>query len=412
MKVYVISSPKNRSLAGKLLSGIKNVKMISGQSEEPGSSFSMAMKKKIESANAFLVIIDDEFSKSAALNTELQLAEMSVSRNSNRVLIPVILNNADIPASIMGTLYIACSSNSERDLCKAKLMVEGVLINRWQNSAVKKSNPYAVKKMVILILYLLCEILLFLLYGSIYTILYYYTDQYYDIFYLNLVKMLYYFLSFSILILFILSFSKIKLNESSEYEIRRYSQRLNRQIASHPAAQEQTPAENDNNKKMDALSLMNLNLVEIKEFYTWSQEQAKASFTLAVVMCVLGLVSIALAIFSPIILKLNFQISIIPAIGGVITELIALTSLSVYRSSLLQLNYYHKSLHEDERFLSSVNLIEKLSTQAAQDNMLQEIIRSEIQMNLSGMHENAESDHSGTKKPRLGWHHSSTSPEQ
>lgn len=80
--------------------------------------------------------------------------------------------------------------------------------------------------------------------------------------------------------------------------------------------------------------------------------------------------------------------SIIPAIGGVITELIAGTALVVYRNSLSQLNHYHKALHEDERFLSSVNLLGKFSSVEAQDDMLREIIRSEIQMNLAELQEN------------------------
>ena len=94
------------------------------------------------------------------------------------------------------------------------------------------------------------------------------------------------------------------------------------------------------------------------------------------------------AILIPIVFRLSFQMSIIPAIGGVITELIAGTALVVYRNSLLQLNHYHKALHEDERFLSSVNLLGKFSSVEAQDDMLREIIRSEIQMNLAELQEN------------------------
>ena len=37
-------------------------------------------------------------------------------------------------------------------------------------------------------------------------------------------------------------------------------------------------------KEIDALGRMMINLEDIKEFYTWSQKQAKASFILAVSM--------------------------------------------------------------------------------------------------------------------------------
>lgn len=105
-------------------------------------------------------------------------------------------------------------------------------------------------------------------------------------------------------------------------------------------------------------------------------------------MCISGFVLMVVAILLPVVFRLSFQMSIIPAIGGVITELIAGTALVVYRNSLSQLNHYHKALHEDERFLSSVNLLGKFSSVEAQDDMLREIIRSEIQMNLAELQEN------------------------
>ena len=151
-------------------------------------------------------------------------------------------------------------------------------------------------------------------------------------------------------------------------------------------------------KEIDALGRMMINLEDIKEFYTWSQKQAKASFILAVAMCISGFILMIVAIMLPVVFRLSFQMSIIPAIGGVITELIAGTALVVYRNSLSQLNHYHKALHEDERFLSSVNLLGKFSTVEAQDDMLREIIRSEIQMNLEGLKETEDKKSAQTSK--------------
>lgn len=105
-------------------------------------------------------------------------------------------------------------------------------------------------------------------------------------------------------------------------------------------------------------------------------------------MCISEFGLMIVAILIPIVFRLSFQISIIPAIGGVITELIAGTTLVVYRNSLSQLNHYHKLLHENEHFLSSENLLGKFSSVEAQDDMLREIIRSEIQMNLAELQEN------------------------
>lgn len=403
MKVYVISSPKNRSLAGKLLSGIKNVKMIFGQSaDQPGSSISMALKEKMESADAFLAMIDDEFSKSPFLNAELQLAEISTSGNSSRALISVILDNPDISFDTAGTLYIYCSSNSEHDFHKAQFILMQIL-QAYNVVHSKKANMihrirfnlHGISYATYFLSALSCLaiILSFIQRSTIFAIL----SLCIGIFVITLFERL--------------DDIKLLINDK---ELETYSARLKQAIVPELInQQEQNGYGSEGSKKeIDALGRMMINLEDIKEFYIWSQKQAKDSFRLAKFMCIAGFCLMAASILLPIVFKLSLEMSVIPAIGGVITELIAVTSLSVYRASLSQLNYYHKSLHEDERFLSSVNLIGKFSTPAAQDNMLQEIIRSEIQMNLSGMHENAESDHSGTKKPRLGWHHSSTSPEQ
>ena len=67
--------------------------------------------------------------------------------------------------------------------------------------------------------------------------------------------------------------------------------------------------------------------------------------------------------------------------GGII-EFIASTALVIYKATLSQLNHYHHSLHEDERFLSSVNLISSLSNTNDKDEMLKKIIDSELNLNL------------------------------
>lgn len=153
-------------------------------------------------------------------------------------------------------------------------------------------------------------------------------------------------------------------------------------------------ADSKDSKKssVNALTLMQLNLENMNEFYTWSQRQAKAAFWCSIIMSALGFLLIAAAILLAIIVKPDTIISAIPAVGGIVIELLATTIMIIYRQSLPQLNHYHTSLHEDERFLSSINLIPRLSTQEAQDEMLREIIRSELQMNLSKSTARAEKD--------------------
>ena len=135
----------------------------------------------------------------------------------------------------------------------------------------------------------------------------------------------------------------------------------------------------------NVLGLMKLNLSSINEYYTWSQKQAKSAFLWATVICIAGCGLCGLGILIPVLKdNIDFKYSVIPVIGGVITDVIGGTIFFVYRKSLTQLNYYHKALHEDQRFLSSVNLISKFKNDDLGDEMLQKIIQSTIDMNLAG----------------------------
>ena len=185
------------------------------------------------------------------------------------------------------------------------------------------------------------------------------------------------------------SIMRRKWKDDDEKEIASYSNRLKKAIVPENIndIEKEDNDKRENKNEIDALGRMLINLEDIKEFYTWNQKQAKASFILAIAICIVGFALMITAVVLSIIFGFNFQIAVIPAIGGIITELIAGTALVVYRNSLSQLNHYHKALHEDERFLSSVNLLGKFSSAQVQDDMLREIIKSEIQMNLDGLKE-------------------------
>lgn len=392
MKVYILASLDNISFAEKLLSNIRNAKIISKPStNEIGSDINVALKRKMESADVVLAIIDEKFSDSVSLNLELQLAQMSVRENRNKVLIPVVLNNADVPKCIERTLYIDCISDSEQDLCKTQLMIEKVLTHRKhiiRKGNLKKKNSRT-SSMIIMTIAIEMFAMLFIVLlfkensfqtGSI-------GDESIITITFGIASVM---LAFVALLTSYLSIMKRRWQEDDEEELESYSRRLKRAIVPEEIKQEEKKSSGNEGKKkeIDALERMMINLEDIKEFYTWSQKQAKASFILAVIMCIFGFGLMIVAILIPIVFRLSLQMSIIPAIGGVITELIAGTALVVYRNSLSQLNHYHKALHEDERFLSSVNLLGKFSSVETQDDMLREIIRSEIQMNLAELQEN------------------------
>lgn len=111
----------------------------------------------------------------------------------------------------------------------------------------------------------------------------------------------------------------------------------------------------------DVLELMSINMKEIKEYYVLSKNMAKSSFRLSVSMCLLGFTLIASSIISVFILDAGLGSALIPSIGGAIVEVVAGTSLLVYKQALDQLNKYYEALHENERFLSVVNITDKIS---------------------------------------------------
>ncbi len=131
-------------------------------------------------------------------------------------------------------------------------------------------------------------------------------------------------------------------------------------------------------KNTDILELMLENMKEIRDYYVISKMQSKKAFSLAVSMCILGFLLILTSIILSVIFKISLLVTSIPAIGGMVSELIAGTSLLVYKASLEQLNNYYESLHNNERFLSLVNLVSKISSDK-QDEVYINIINVELQ---------------------------------
>lgn len=128
----------------------------------------------------------------------------------------------------------------------------------------------------------------------------------------------------------------------------------------------------------DIIELMLLNMKEIKEYYVMSKDMAKKSFALSVTMCILGFGIILFSIIDMFLTDITLIESLIPVIGGSVVEVIAGTSLIVYKKSLEQLNQYYEALHNNERYLSLVNLVDKLSDDK-KDEMYIGIINSQLE---------------------------------
>lgn len=140
---------------------------------------------------------------------------------------------------------------------------------------------------------------------------------------------------------------------------------------------EKTEVVSEKSDKKDIIALMLKNNDETKEYFKISKNQAKSSFWFSIIACIVGIAMIGISLYGVFKMK-DTQFAIIGIVGGAITELIAGTVLVIHNKSALQLNYYYDALHENEKFLSAINLADKLEDDDKRD-MYIEIIMAQIQ---------------------------------
>lgn len=125
------------------------------------------------------------------------------------------------------------------------------------------------------------------------------------------------------------------------------------------------------------LSMMTLNMSEIREFYIMTKFQAKRAFAWAITTFLVGFALFATSCVMAIISNSSSVSVIIPAVSGAIVELLSAGSLFIYKKTLEQLNVYYQYLHENERFLSAVQVSDNIS-QEKRDEVLAQIINKQM----------------------------------
>lgn len=368
-KIYLIADKHNNALAHELLQGnpyhITDIKHLAMLNSASGATI--------------IVLLDDN--PSQYLLKEIRYA-INISTNSEKYnLIPIVIGDAEIPACLRNRIYLTLSNTSSEDKNRIRVQINKFLHNNLLNDT---SNSYATRKKETSRELVLLTTMATLFTTIISIILL--TTQNNMIMSEEFTLILFSILVSATMVLVTATYAisfKQRNRIENENEIKSYSKRLIKAISIDDAPCETDDSTTNNtHQEIDALGRMLINLEDIKEFYTWSQKQAKASFILAIVMCIAGFILIAAAVIISLLFTVSTNVSIITGVGGVTVELVAGTALVVYKNSISQLNHYHQALHEDERFLSSATLIEKFSTDDSRDEMLKEIIRSEIQMNL------------------------------
>ena len=132
----------------------------------------------------------------------------------------------------------------------------------------------------------------------------------------------------------------------------------------------------------DVKKLTQDQLRDIRDYYMISKGQATKSFVLTILMCVLGFILVGIAVCCAIFLEGNLAAALIPAVGSAIVELIAGTTLFVYKRTLTQLNLYYDSQVQDQRFLLALQAAEQLPGEK-QAEVRQAIIMKYVKANSS-----------------------------
>ena len=113
------------------------------------------------------------------------------------------------------------------------------------------------------------------------------------------------------------------------------------------------------NEESNVIDLMLKNVSELREYYVISKNQARRSFSAALSICFLGIVIYLFGIIAVIFLKTD--VSLITIISGTVVEVIAGLFFGLYVQAFKQLDIYHKRLGRTEKYLTAMQLIEKMS---------------------------------------------------
>lgn len=156
-----------------------------------------------------------------------------------------------------------------------------------------------------------------------------------------------------------------------------YYTRKNDEVNSELEAYLQRRINNEPQKeKKDILALMKDNTQEIKEYFEISKKQEKTSYWISISCAVLGIVMLICSIIA-LFMSEDKEITAITIVGGAITEFVSGVVLWIHNKSAMQLNYYYDALHENETFLSAINLADSLEKEN-KEQMYMEIIKRQV----------------------------------
>ena len=134
-----------------------------------------------------------------------------------------------------------------------------------------------------------------------------------------------------------------------------------------------TPSEG---MEIDIPKMMKYNMEEINEFYVMSKYQARRAFDVAIISFIFGLLLFGAAVICALLSPSSVGV-IYLSICGAITEFLSGGNMVIYNRTQDQVNHYYRGLHENERFLSAVKIVEYI-TRENRDKAFAQIIQKQM----------------------------------
>ncbi len=374
MKAYVISSENNLDIANKMLYPLKNLKWESTKFAPNEIGFEYAINR-MQEADIIIVFYDgyinDSEHEKLQLENELNIA-MEIIALTKKVILPIILNNANIPHFLEKYKPMYLQGDSPYQLLTITDAIPQLA--KLKKTSLAKDVQKKIDWLSIIGIY---TSLLAVLLTCILTSL---TGMDQEIPWTMLLILLLMATLLIIPLVFYIITGDGSRNKKNAVDQKLYSLKLKNYLA--PPKSQNENLEFENISQVNALKLMRLNLDNINQYYLSNQKQAKTSFCWAIAFCITGFLFMIATITLFIILKLDWIMMFISVIGGAIIEFISCTIFFIYKQTLSQLNYYHKTLHENERFLSCVNLTSIIDDQKMRDEVIKQLIATQKQINI------------------------------
>jgi hypothetical protein len=104
------------------------------------------------------------------------------------------------------------------------------------------------------------------------------------------------------------------------------------------------------------------NVAELREYYVINKQQARNSFSAALFISILGFLLFAGGVVVSYFYRIPNVIQY-STISGTIVEIIAGLFFWLYSKAITQINLFHSSLLKTEKFLTAIQLVDKISSE-------------------------------------------------